>query len=434
LLRLRSLTDFLRRGGGFVVRAGTLSVASFASQVMAVSAILIATKLLAMAELGLYMVFLSHAAIIVTVNVLSYPMALPRLEDDALDAFVTGLLALVGAVSVIIFCGYAVCGYPFALALMLYTGGRGAIVVFEMLNLRQKFIRRIACARLMPGALFLSGLLWVYLSGTRNVTALIWVHTTAVAVTAIAYGVVSLRSCRWAPGRWRRAARLMAQERKLALLNTPSDLCTAAAYHLPTVMMEHIFAGGAALAAQYGLVLRFCFGPVTVLGGAVGQVLHAELGEQLRRDGVVDHGYLRRVCLALCGVALVVGVGMATVFPWFVGWFYGDGWSEAQLFARILSPMVAFMLFVNPLTVSFFVLGHLGFFLAAQACYLVTTLVSFGVGSRLSNVFLAVGLFSILSCVRYAVIFVKVSRMVAQQASAAGRENGSNAAQERMSQ
>ncbi len=407
----RTLRELLHPRG-FLMSAGALSVSTCVAQVLAILATLAATKLFALSDFGFYMVFLSHAAMVMTVNVLSYPMALPKLTDAEVTPVVWGIAAVVALVSTLVFAGYALAGYAYAGALALYTGARGVIAVFDMLNLRSKRYTPIVCARIAPGLLLLLVLVWIHIRPGAGIRLLVWGHTSAVVLTVAAYAVASARLLR--PGRvcWARTWAVLKRERQFPLLNSPSDLCTAAAYHLPTVMMGSLFPNGAALAGQYGLVLRFCFGPANILGVAVGQVFHAELGEQHRRRGGIDFPRYRRILGGLLCVGIAAAACVFLLFPPLVEWFYGPDWSEAQTFARILSPLVCFMIWVNPLTVSFFVLGHLEFFLGAQVCYLLTTLMSFALGASRSQILLAIGLFSALSCLRYIAIAYKVDWMM----------------------
>lgn len=404
--------------GNFFIHTGWLTVSSFVAQAFGLAAVVVISKNFSQSAFGEYSVFLSHATMVAIGGSLSYDLSFPNIEEE--DVAVLGTTILLVSLVSCAFVGlaYAMAGYPFALELTLCSFSLALVKSCVTASLRYRRFLDVGVSRVMPFAFLLLAALVLARCNVQDVRWLVWCQTSAALGTCCWYVIGPQRSV-WLQGcHFSRVRRLLVSERRWPLLVTPAELFNSAAYNLPTILISRLF--GAAVAGQYGLVLRFCFGPLGVLGNTIGQVFHAELAHcrRERMHGRPANYPLIRFYLAVIGGAAAVSILFG--FPLAVHVYYGDEWSMASTFARYLSPLFGLMLFVSPLAKAFYVYEFQRYEFFSQAAYLAVSLSSFFVAAITGDVFLGVGLFSFLACVRYGVMYWKVETVLAGQEPSRG--------------
>lgn len=396
--------------GNFFIHAGWLTVSSFVAQAFGLAAVVVISKNFSQATFGDYSVFLSHATMVAIAGSLSYDLSFPNIGEEDIAALGTTILLVSSVVCAFVGLGYALFGYPFALELALYSFSLALVKACVTASLRYRQFLHIGVSRVLPFVLLLLAVGVLARYRVQDVRWLVWCQTLAVFATCCWYVMGPQRSVWLQKIPTSSVRRLLMSERRWPLLVTPAELFNSAAYNLPTILISRLF--GAAVAGQYGLVLRFCFGPLGVLGNTIGQVFHAELAH-CRRERI--HGRPPKYPLIRLYLAVIGGVVAAVIlfgFPLAVQIYYGDEWKMASTFARYLSPLFGLMLFVSPLAKAFYVYELQRYEFFSQAAYLAVSLISFWVAAITGNVFWGVGLFSFLACVRYGMIYWKVETVL----------------------
>jgi O-antigen/teichoic acid export membrane protein len=391
----------------FTKRVGSLSLATLVGQAIGLLSLAIIARTFAQEDVGAYGVFLSYGAIATALALLCYEISLPNLPEEDVPAFLAGLMALATLAGGLVLIGFSIAGYEYAWPLALFIAAGGIGKLSEMANIRSQRFKLIAVFRLANPLLLLFILGMVFVLGLRNPALIIWGNALAVTVTAVVYGTISLRPHlkAFAPSR---LLALMLDKKMNALLLAPSEIANNAAYNLPVILIDSYFS--AALAAQYSMMLKFCFGPAGLIGSVVGQVYHGHLADSIRHGdtGIYERYRQMRNYLLLAGGGIAVGI--ITMFPWLMRLILGEGWDEAGAFAQILAPIVGAMVVSAPLSMVFYVTERQGFLFAVQFGYLAISLVAFGVAIGVSNLWFGIALFSALSMVRYWIILSKIDR------------------------
>ncbi|MFJ4166470.1 oligosaccharide flippase family protein [Microbacterium sp. NPDC089698] len=114
-----------------------------------------------------------------------------------------------------------------------------------------------------------------------------------------------------------------------------------------------LFAGlwfSASQVGQLGMAERILFIPITVVGGAIAQVLEAEVAERLRlQTGGILRVFLR-LSTALASVSLLLVILVMTLAQWAVPFLLGAKWQEASILMTLLVIPVATRLVASPMS------------------------------------------------------------------------------------
>ena len=261
------MINFIRSafGNEFLRKAANLSVFMAVGQGLALLNWSLITYVVSQSDVGEYFVLLSIVPPLALVSLLSYEFAIPNVPSGELVNLVFAIIAvLTGTCVLIVAVGMAI-EYRFTVPLMMIVLGRGCGAIGEMLCTRQERIRLMSGMKIIQPALFTVLLIAFLFRGGTTLTTL--VHGTAVlqSVVALVYFVLSLQKVAWKRVGVEDVLDQIKQHGKNPLLLMPSNLMNSLAFNLPVIVMGQYF--GPIVAANYGLVLRCCFTPVTTIGG-----------------------------------------------------------------------------------------------------------------------------------------------------------------------
>jgi len=307
---------------------------------------------------------------------------------------------------------------PFALAIACFTFSGGLARIAEMLNTRDERMIPIGLSRL--AIVFSSSLVLaaMWASGDRAIARFIWAQVAMQLLIAGAYFL----QAGWRYLRpWPTQADLVASlrsHRKFPLLVMPSDFVNAAAYNVPVILIERYF--GAALAAQYAIVLKFCDAPLSLLGNSIGRVYHGELAGAVRAHEPGTYARFKRFRRAQAFASLAVGLSICAFFPPLITLLLGPNWEVGASFARWLAPAFALAMLATPLSMVFFVFERQGFLLGVQLAYLAISLGSFGLAIACHDLWIGIVAFSSLSALRYGAIIWTINADAREHLEALG--------------
>jgi len=395
------------------MRAGGLTFAALTGQLLGMGSLVLIGRTFSHADIGEYQVLVAYLGIMSTIHLLALPTLLPHLPEEEIPDLLRGLLILVACSSLLSGLGFFMFGYRAAVPLGLLLGATGLMQISEMMNIREARFHLIAIARVAGSLFFLPAALGFWYFGNRDILQLIWAQVGVSTCVAALYSFSSLRphiantagAARWLTELHRR--------RKTPLLILPSNVLSALAYNLPVVLIERFF--GAAAAAQYGMVLRFCFGPVTLLGDSISKVLHQRLAGAVRNADRAAHTSFLRVRSTLSVVGVLAAVLMGASFPFLFGLLLGPGWEPAGEYSMVLSPVFGAMIAIAPLSVALLVFEAGRFLLAVQATHFAIAVASFGAGIWLNSLMAAVVIYSIAAFLRYLLILRRVSTLARER-------------------
>lgn len=394
-------------------QAGFLTLATVVAQGLGALGLVAIVRFYPQADVGRYSVFLSYGTMASLITLLAYEFAIPNTQAEQTGALLAGMLGVLVVTTALIACGFAVAGYREAGMTALYAVSLGLGRMAEMCGIRGKKMRFVAGVRLLPPVFFLVALTGMRLAGWASSPSIMVPLTVGSFLISNLMMATAISVPYFRVGfHLNEAVGILLRFKKNALLIAPSDLLNSAAYYLPVIMIERAF--GPALAAQYSVVLRFCFGPIAMLGQATANVYHADAAHTAREKNAEGQKQYRRVRSGLMLAGVLVWAFITWGYPPALRFFLGPGWEMSELFARLLAPLFGIMLVVVPLATLFYVFEQQAFLLANQMAYFAISIFSFGVGVATDNIVLAVGLFSFLSFLRYVVILKFADRIARQ--------------------
>lgn len=369
-----SKADEVRKGSGSVLgNVLALSGGSVVAQGLAILAAPIMSRLFAPSAFGVAEVYAAIVGVIASIGCLRYELAivLPKRDDDA--ASVLGLcVVLAAAVTLILVLGAAFGGQAILLAVKatalipyrwiipfsVFVGCMTLLLTYW--NQRHKQFRRLASVRIAGSVIAVAVTLTIGFLGWRSATGLVIARLSGAV---IAPAILLLLLCRYEGGFLRRnvtisgMVRMAKRYKKFPLFSSWTTFVGNATLQAPTLLLAGFF--GPVVAGLYALSKRTLSLPVRVLGLSVGQVFYQRVAAA-KASGEDMSGIVANVCCKLITIGLLPLLIIALTAPDVFGLIFGQRWSQAGIYASILTPCLFIEFVFSPLAVLFFVLERQG--------------------------------------------------------------------------
>lgn len=170
------------------------------------------------------------------------------------------------------------------------------------------------------------------------------------AVVGKLFGIIALiryTSEFWGFASRREALKTLKKYWRFPLIFTPSHFLNGLGMHVPLLFLTYRF--GLEAGGQVGMAERIVAVPLTLIGGAVGQVFGAELGLLVRNGSRETRKLLLHTTRTLLFVAVPVGIAVAALGPTVFPFVLGEEWAIAGIFAQAMSITVVLRLVANPI-------------------------------------------------------------------------------------
>ncbi|QDX31439.1 lipopolysaccharide biosynthesis protein [Dickeya poaceiphila] len=178
--------------------------------------------------------------------------------------------------------------------------------------------------------------------------------------------------------------------------------------NLPIMLINFWFSS--LTAGYFSVVSRFCLSPVVIIGNAVRNSIFSSWSADFRnkRFNYDEFKKVRRVLLA-AGVICTLGVFVC--YPLVMNLFFSEEWINSIPTSRYMLPYLFPALAVCPLTVIELIFGSHRYFLRIQLEQLSIVLIAFVIVPYFYHQYAtSMILFSVLTLVRYAFIYIKVNK------------------------
>lgn len=388
------------------------------AQLLAVAAAPILTRLFTPEDFGLLAVYASLLALIGVVSSLRYELAIPLPEDDVeaanvavlslllvglstvLSGVLVGLLAdpIAGALGVPVLAGYL-----WLLPVGVLLGG--GYSVFNYWAVRTKRFSTIAGTRIRQSLATLAIQLVAFkLGGLALLLGQVagqGVGTTRLARPALA--MPAFRQVSWG-GMWRAAVRY----RRFPIFSTWEGFFNASSHQLGPIGITVIF--GVASTGIYSLAHRVLSLPMSLIGGAMGQVFFASAAKA-NRDGQLGrivsdlHAKLAHVGLPAALFLIFIGPDLFEVV-------FGADWRQAGEFARYMALWLYLQFISSPLSTVFCVTEQQLQGMSWQMILLVSRLFAILIGGLwFRSIEATVILFSLASGLSYLILIIWIARL-----------------------
>lgn len=365
---LRDRIKALLPSGGFLRNVSVLAGGAALAQGLSILAAPLLSRLYAPEDFGVLGVYASLLAIAGVVASLRYELAIPLPEDDAVAgdvlrlALVTCvLISAVAGLVVLVFGSWlvSVLNAP-GLAPYLWLLPLGVLVLglYQALSywaIRQKAFGRIARTRLNQGV----GSIVVQLGLGLLRFGPLGLLLGHIAGQGTGVGTLATLVVRDEPNTFRalRPQRMLAAAKRYIRFpkySTAGALLNSSSLNLPIVLLTGGY--GAAAAGSYFFAQRLLRTPLSTISNAVSQVYYSEAPRLARNDPSsllrLFTNTARRLALLAVGPLLVVGL----LGPWIFSAVFGEQWTEAGVFARLLVPQLLFQFAFAPISQTFSIL------------------------------------------------------------------------------
>jgi len=140
--------------------------------------------------------------------------------------------------------------------------------------------------------------------------------------------------------RWNRMKQLAKEYRDFPMYSASQNVINALSSGLPVLLLTHFY--GIAIAGAYAFGVRILWAPMSLLIGALRQVLFQKASETQHQGGSLTHLYIK-ITLGLFALAFFPSVILFIWAPEIFAWIFGSQWYTAGELAKFL---ILWMMFV----------------------------------------------------------------------------------------
>jgi O-antigen/teichoic acid export membrane protein len=197
----------------------------------------------------------------------------------------------------------------------------------------------------------------------------------------------------------KRLAAVMVRHRRFPIYTLPSNFISNLTINSPIYALQGI--GAVAEIGLYSRANQLLSMPLTILGGAVGQVYQRQAAEELKKKGNC-WAVFKRTFLLLFSIGLIPSLLLFVMAPQLFRVVLGPEWENAGEIARILSPMLFLRLICSPLSTTYYVVGaQRGDFWLSVCSYALIAIVMLGILYVRGSSELIIAGFSACYCLTY---------------------------------
>ncbi|GDX04371.1 lipopolysaccharide biosynthesis protein [Buttiauxella sp. A111] len=385
--------------------ASTIAGSSVISQLIGALSIWLISHKYDLAEVGLYALNYSIALIGAQVCTFASQLLIPKQHDDELAQNVVFCLLQ----SLIIALPYALLtAWLFnqnIFFLYLLTLSNTWILISENLSLRTANFGFLVFQRISVSVVVVLSVLL-----TTHVQAFYWAWAGLMMVLTIgcilrAFDIRTVQLEHLSP------------KNNLAFFNKhvhhltkvgSAEVLAMANSNLPIMLINFWFS--ALTAGYFSIVSRFCLAPVVIVGNAVRNTIFSKWSIDFRHNTFNFEEY-KKVRLLLLVLGVVCTFGVFIFYPIVMHLGFSEDWINSIPTSRYMLPYLFPALAVCPLTVIELIFGSHRYFLRIQFEQLAIVLIAFVIVPYFYNDYAtSIILFSVLTFVRYAFIYLKVNK------------------------
>lgn len=389
--------------------ASTIAGSSVISQLIGALSIWLISHKYGMAEVGLYALNYSIAVVGAQVCTFASQLLIPKQQDDELVQNVVFCLIQ----STIIALPYAVLTawlfHQSILFLYLLTLATAWVLISENLSLRTANFRFLIFQRISVSVVVLLSILvthhvqlfyWSWACTTMVLTVSCILHSFDIRSVAVQH----LRPA----SNWHFFKQNIHHITKVG----SAEVLAMASSNLPIMLINFWFS--ALTAGYFSVVSRFCLAPVVIIGNAVRNTIFSKWSIDFRNNTFNYQEYTRvRMLLLVLGVICTLGVFI--FYPIVMRLGFSEDWINSIETSRYMLPYLFPALAISPLTVIELIFGSHRYFLRIQLEQLAIVLFAFVVTPYFYKDYAtSVILFSSLTFIRYAFIYLKMNKRANQ--------------------
>ena len=191
--------------------------------------------------------------------------------------------------------------------------------------------------------------------------------------------------------------------------NTVHAVLTALASNVAPLVLSFLFTKE--IVGYYGLSLRVCVIPVTLVSQAFFQVFSREIVLKFR-DNEDSYGYLKKSVLQLVAIGVLPFSILFLFGPQLFSFVFGESWFLSGVYARLLIPYLFTSFVVSPLALVPVIKNYHNQALGLEFVGLIFKMISIIVGGYVFGPFYAVLFFSFSSTLMNLILFTWIIKLV----------------------
>ncbi|RNM05811.1 lipopolysaccharide biosynthesis protein [Dickeya undicola] len=383
----------------------TIAGSSVLSQLIGALSIWLISHKYDMAEVGIYA--LSYSIVLVGAQVCTFAsqLLIPKQPDSELAQSVvfSVLQSLLIAVPYAMLTAWLFQRNVFFLYLL--TLAYAWVLIAENLSLREGNYRFLAFQRLAVSVVVV---LSVVFSSHTSAFYWSWACTMMVLISSCilhSFDIHTVTLRHFSPQR--NVAFFHQHVHHLSRVGSAEVLAMVSS-NLPVMLINFWFS--ALTAGYFSVVSRFCLAPVVIIGNAVRNSIFSTWSADFRNKQF-NYAEFKKVRLVLLMAGVVCTLGVFIFYPLVMRLFFSEEWINSIPTSRYMLPYLFPALAVCPLTVIELIFGSHRYFLRIQLEQLAVVVVAFVIVPYFYHHYAtSMILFSVLTFVRYAFIYLKVNK------------------------
>lgn len=405
----------------FVSDVLTLAGGTTFAQILTILAAPVLTRLYGPEDFGVWALYMSITSIISIIACLryDYSIMLPESEEEAVNLLGLSFLAALAVTGLTIpFIWYfqtwivdllnapQIGTYLWLVPPFVFVNG--VFLALNQWNSRTKLFKRLSFARVFSSVSTTATQITLgIVEKPVTATGLIGGSLAGQSVATFVLGGQIWRDDRHLIKKslgWKKIYEGAIRHRKLPLIDIWSALMNSISWQLPAFLLSAFFTP--AVVGFYSLGFRLLQLPMSFIGGSISQVFYQRASRAISEGtlSTLVEGVFRMLVLIGMFPILILTIVGSDVFTV----IFGSAWTEAGVYAQILS-LWAFVWFISsPLTTIYLVVEELHFGFNYNLFNLTTRFLSLTIGGLLGSARIALALFSISGIVVYGYLCLKM--------------------------
>ena len=392
---------------GFARGVSALVGGTLTAQLLLIASSPILTRLYSPEDFGALAVFVGLLAMFIVLASFRYEMAIPLPKDDESAANITVLsLILVIIVSFLVAILFFLYGdtvlnlldsqtlYPFVWLLPIGIFLGGSYQVLNKWALRKKQFSTIAKTRVLQSLSMLTVQISGFLLGPiALISGQLFGHGAGVGWLARYAQSESVLRHATLQGMFT----VLKRYRRFPLYDSWYGVFFTAGQQIPPLLFAALF--NPVVAGIYLLAQRVLSLPMTVIGGAIGNVFLPNAAEALHTGTLPD--LYKKLVSTLIMLAAPAAIGLIIIGPDLFELVFGSEWRLAGDFARLMAVWLLFQFVTAPFTTLFAVLEKQKHGAAFQAIMFFVRVLAVFTGAHFDSVIVAITFFALGSAFCY---------------------------------
>ncbi|AKB83924.1 O-antigen flippase Wzx [Methanosarcina barkeri 3] len=404
----------------FIFDVLTLAGGTTFAQILTVLAAPILTRLYGPDDFGVWAIYLSITSIISVIACMryEYSIMLPESSEEAVNLLGLSFLAVLlvtGLTFPVIWCfkepivnilnSQQIGNYLWLVPPFIFVNG--LFLALNSWNSRTKLFKRLSLSRVFSSVSSTVTQIGIGFMEKTGASGLIVGSLAGQSIATFVLGGQIWRDDRKLIVKnlsWEKIYEGFKKYRKFSLVDTWGALMNSISWQLPAFLLSAFFTP--AVVGFYSLGFRLLQMPMSLIGGSISQVFFQRASRAFTEGtlaSLVEDVFRMLVVIGMFPILIltIVGSDVFTVI-------FGKGWTEAGIYAQILS-LWAFVWFISsPLTAIYVVVKKYHFGFHYNFFNLITRLLSLTIGGLLGNARTALILFSLSGIAVYGYLCLKM--------------------------